>query len=600
MSMMSRAWPVRDLVPMPRRTPKPHLLRHRRTALVAGALVILALAGFAVWAARQNQASVDRVRTLTTISDAYQQARHAVAQEDLAARGYRLEPNHEQAEAFAQADASLSSALAVVRAQEPAGAGKVDQRVTADNRAAEAWFAQLQEAATANDYRRVVEIDDHHLQPLFLAMTAMLDRAGAEHHSLALASLRDSQRSERMVLAAVAVTIALGLLLLTSTSATMRYRERLERIRGREVERLKRAALIDNLTSLGNHRAFEEDLERALDDASVSGASLTLALLDLDGLKQINDLHGHQAGDECIRALAGVLANAGSTVGAYRIGGDEFALIVPGRRAVDTLYLIQHLQSNMARGNDRPASASSGVAEASAGLGRDALIRRADLALIQAKRSHRRCLLYNEALEPILAGPDAIAEQRHTDALATALARAVDAKDSYTHSHCETVSELCALIGQELGMPPDRVTKLRLAGLLHDVGKIGITDSILQKPGPLTEAEFSVMKTHTRLGYAIVTAAERPEEADWILHHHERIDGSGYPDGLAGDQIPIESRIILVADAFEAITADRPYRRHRSPEVALAELARCSGTQFDAGCVDALRRCVTGGLREAA
>jgi diguanylate cyclase (GGDEF)-like protein len=586
---------------MPRRTSHPQLLRHRRPALVAGALVILALAGFAVWAARQNQASVDRVRTLTTVSDAYQQARHAVAQEDLAARGYRLEPTHVQVEAFARAQLSLSTALAAVRVHEPSGNHDIDERVASDNLSVERWFSQLQAASTANDYARVVEIDDHHLQPLFVAMTAMLDRAGAEHHALALASLRDSQRSERMVLAAVAVTIALGVLLLTSTSATMRYRERLEGIRRREVERLKRAALIDNLTSLGNHRAFEEDLAQALDDAGVSGRPVTLALLDLDGLKQINDTNGHQAGDECIRTLAGVLAKAGPDVGAYRIGGDEFALIVPGRRSVDTLYLIQHLQATMATSSgDRPASASSGVAEAAVGLSRDALIRRADLALIQAKRSHRRCLLYNDALEPILTGPDAIAEQRHTDALATALARAVDAKDSYTHSHCETVSELCALIGQELGMSPDRVAKLRLAGLLHDVGKIGITDSILQKPGPLSDAEFAVMKTHTRLGHAIVTAAERPDEADWILHHHERMDGGGYPDGLVGDQIPIESRIILVADAFEAITADRPYRQHRSPEVALAELVRCSGTQFDATCVEAMRRCVVSELRDAA
>jgi HD-GYP domain-containing protein (c-di-GMP phosphodiesterase class II) len=162
------------------------------------------------------------------------------------------------------------------------------------------------------------------------------------------------------------------------------------------------------------------------------------------------------------------------------------------------------------------------------------------------------------------------------------------------------VSELCALIGQALGMSRDRIAQLRLAGLLHDVGKIGIIDSILQKPGPLTDDEYQVMKTHTRLGHAIVSAAERPDEADWILHHHERIDGGGYPDGLKGDQIPLESRIILVADAYEAITADRPYRAHRSPEVALAELERCAGTQFDAGCVEALRRCIAGEWREAA
>ena len=199
-------------------------------------------------------------------------------------------------------------------------------------------------------------------------------------------------------------------------------------------------------------------------------------------------------------------------------------------------------------------------------LGRDGLIRRADLALIQAKRSHRRCLLYNEALEPTLSTPDQVAEQRHTDALATALARAVDAKDAYTHSHCETVSELCGLIAQELGMDARQIGRLRLAGLLHDVGKIGITDTILQKPGPLTDDEFTIMKTHTRLGHAIVSAAERPIEAEWILHHHERVDGGGYPDGLAGRTDP-------------AGVADHPGRRrvrgdHRRPSLPHAPLGR--------------------------
>jgi diguanylate cyclase (GGDEF)-like protein len=586
---------------MPRRTFHPHLLAHRRLALFAGAAVILVLAGFAVWAGDRNQTSIDRVRRLTTLSDAYQQARHAVTQENLAARGYRVEPGHVQLEAFDRAKASLAAALAIVHANEAGGPTPVDQSVAADNIEIERLLAEMQVAYRQNDYALVVEIDDQQLEPEFESMTALLDLAATRHHALALSGLRDAQRSERMVLAAVAITIALGLLLLTSTSATMRYRQRLERVRLKEVDRLKRAALVDNLTTLGNHRAFEEDLELALDRAAQSSQPLSLALLDLDGLKQVNDQHGHQAGDECIRSLATVLAQAGPEIGAYRIGGDEFALIVPGRRAVDTLYLVQHLQSVLSTAScERPSSATGGAAEAAPEIGRDALIRRADLALIQAKRSHRRCLLYNDALEPILALPDVIAEQRHTDALATALARAVDAKDAYTHSHCETVSELCALIGQELGLDPVRIGKLRLAGLLHDVGKIGITDSILQKPAPLTDAEYEVMKTHTRLGHAIVSAAERPQEAEWILHHHERVDGSGYPDGLIGDQIPLESRIILVADAFEAITADRPYRAHRSPDIALAELRRCAGSQFDARCVEALRRCVEADQRQAA
>jgi HD-GYP domain-containing protein (c-di-GMP phosphodiesterase class II) len=171
----------------------------------------------------------------------------------------------------------------------------------------------------------------------------------------------------------------------------------------------------------------------------------------------------------------------------------------------------------------------------------------------------------------------------------------VDAKDSSTRSHCQTVSELCALVGAGLGLPPERIERLRLAGLLHDVGKIGIADAILQKPGALSADEFEVMMTHTSLGFSIVQGAGLEEEAGWILHHHERLDGMGYPDGLAGDAIPLESRIILCADAFEAMTSDRPYREAGGEAEAIAELERHAETQFDPLCVAALRRALQRG-----
>jgi putative nucleotidyltransferase with HDIG domain len=181
-------------------------------------------------------------------------------------------------------------------------------------------------------------------------------------------------------------------------------------------------------------------------------------------------------------------------------------------------------------------------------------------------------------------------EREHLDRLATALAKAVDAKDSYTRSHCQTVSQFCAAIAIELGHGPERVAKLRLAGLLHDVGKIGISDAILRKPSALTDEEFELMKAHTRLGYDIVRGAELAEEARWILYHHERLDGSGYPHGLRGDEVPLESRVILVSDAFEAMTAGRPYRAGCPERKAFEELDRHAGTQFDPLCVAALRR----------
>ncbi len=298
--------------------------------------------------------------------------------------------------------------------------------------------------------------------------------------------------------------------------------------------------------------------------------------------------------------LADALRTAtGEADGAYRIGGDEFALLLRGTRAIPALNLVQRMQGGLTRTpNGRRISASAGIAESTGSIDTDELIRRADLALINAKRNRRHGLIHSPTLEPSVASLRS--DRRETDVLASALARAVDAKDAYTHSHCETVSELCALIGHELGLEPDRVANLRTAGLLHDVGKIGIPDRILQKPQALTDEEFDVMKRHAQLGHEIVMAAERPIEAGWILHHHERIDGNGYPSGLAGEQIPLESRIILVADAFEAITADRPYRQHSSIEQALAELRRHAGSQFDPACVDALRRVIAGEATKAA
>jgi HD-GYP domain-containing protein (c-di-GMP phosphodiesterase class II) len=184
----------------------------------------------------------------------------------------------------------------------------------------------------------------------------------------------------------------------------------------------------------------------------------------------------------------------------------------------------------------------------------------------------------------------AAAEDEHHRTLAGALALAVDTKDASTRSHSQTVSTLCAVIETELGFQPDQVRQIRLAGLLHDVGKIGVPDAILQKPAKLNAEEYKQMKTHSVLGHDIVQAADMPIEARWVLHHHERIDGDGYPDGLAGEDIPLESRIIHVADAFEAMTSDRPYRVAPGEQFAVGELRRNADTQFDSDVVAALLR----------
>jgi diguanylate cyclase (GGDEF)-like protein len=351
----------------------------------------------------------------------------------------------------------------------------------------------------------------------------------------------------------------------------------------------------DSLTGLFNHRAFQESVEAALARARLDGTPVSLVMLDLVGLKETNDTRGHQAGDERLKLLAAKLAGLlRSNDSAYRVGGDEFAVMLPGVQAWDGYGVASRLQR--AFSGDRWASApavSIGVAEAEPGMSKDELIGRADAALLEAKRSHRKTVLYSVGLELQRDALDEGLPRVHTKTLATALARAVDAKDSYTRSHCETVAELCVTIASHLGLEAGRIEQLRLAGLLHDVGKIGVPDSILQKPSRLTDSEFETMKSHSRLGHSIVSGAGLEEEARWILHHHERPDGQGYPGRLSGDAIPLESRIILVADAFEAITSDRPYREAQRASAALDELQRHSGTQFDPECVAALERSLT-------
>jgi diguanylate cyclase (GGDEF)-like protein len=383
----------------------------------------------------------------------------------------------------------------------------------------------------------------------------------------------------------------LGLLLAGTTVLAMRFRRRLDDARRRELERLRTDAHTDSLTGALNHRAFHENLADALSDGS-DAEGVVLMMLDLDGLKAVNDRYGHQVGDEQLRLLAATAIGAVSYRDSlYRLGGDEFALVLRSLGTAEAIGLTETIHDSVPRDvSGLTVRFSAGVAQWEAEMTKDELVRRADLALIEAKRLNQTALVYSSSFEiAVVAEPDVL---RHVRVLANALARAVDTKDAYTNSHCETVAELCGVIGVELGFEEEHVFKLRLAGLLHDVGKIGVPDSILQKPGRLTYEEFETMKAHPVLGAHILSAAERHDEARWILAHHERPDGFGYPNGIT--DIPLEASIIAVADAFEAMISRRPYREPRAVDEALAELGRCAGSQFDERCVAALTRVLRG------
>jgi diguanylate cyclase (GGDEF)-like protein len=378
-----------------------------------------------------------------------------------------------------------------------------------------------------------------------------------------------------------------------------RHRRRVERHHQRRVDQLSAQARTDTLTRLGNRRAFEDDLGITIANRAETAQHFTLMAIDLDELKRINDRNGHPAGDAQIRKVADCLREVvGAEGSVYRTGGDEFMVILPGRRNWHGLNLAAKIdQVTRARTGGR--AVSIGLTESINTEGRHLLMNQADIALYEAKRTRLSAVAYHPGLSPAVDADRDDLPSHEQRALAAALARAVDAKDAGTRSHSETVAQLCVAIGERLQIEPTGLERLRLAGLLHDVGKIGVADAILQKPEALAPDELSAMTEHVEIGHAILLAAELPIEAHWVLHHHERIDGGGYPAGLTAASIPVEARIIAVADAFEAMTGTRPYRDAISVDEAIVELQANSGTQFDARCVDALVDVVNEAATEA-
>jgi len=356
--------------------------------------------------------------------------------------------------------------------------------------------------------------------------------------------------------------------------------------------RAMRLALTDPLTGLGNHRHFHECLERELRHAHERRLSLTLCLVDVDDFKRINDRFGHPAGDRVLSQLAARLRQTGE---AFRLGGDEFALLLPGYDENDALTAATSVVDRIsALQLDQLGSVTVSVGLATSpahAADRDELIRLADSALYWAKeygknrvRAYRPDVIELAELKRLASGPDRAARFR----AAASLARAVDARDVYTGSHSQRVADLAARTARRLGLPEEEVELTRLAASLHDLGKLAIPEEILRKPGPLTDPERMVLERHPQIGFRMLESLGVDPVADWVLHHHERWDGSGYPDGLPGDEIPLGARIIFVADAYDAMTSERVYRRRVDPEQAIAELRRCAGSQFDPGIVNAL------------
>jgi diguanylate cyclase (GGDEF)-like protein len=366
----------------------------------------------------------------------------------------------------------------------------------------------------------------------------------------------------------------------------------------RLIWRLSDAAVTDALTGLMNRRGFQDLIETELERARRSAQPLSLVIGDLDRFKALNDNFGHAAGDRALQQLALILDTAKRRIDtAARIGGEEFAVVLPDSDEHAAYILAERMRREVRETfiyEPFELTISLGVATFPPhGTSVETLLARADEALYAAKALGRdRTVVYREDLGRNVAeatGEPAPHTDRHS-ATVLALADVIDARDRGTAQHSQTVGRYAAAIARELGLPESIVERVRFSGVVHDVGKIGIPDAILRKPGWLSAEDWIEMRRHPEIGASILSGANLTDVSEWVRAHHERPDGTGYPHGISGREIPLEARILAVADAYEAMRSDRVYRAALSEEEARAELARCAGTQFDRRVVEAFLR----------
>ncbi|MGQ9572044.1 MAG: HD domain-containing phosphohydrolase [Dehalococcoidia bacterium] len=408
-----------------------------------------------------------------------------------------------------------------------------------------------------------------------------LDRKGPAHHVLEV----ELAKTPTPTADDIQLVHALGMEIGIALERVQRYEEARE-----QADR-------DFVTGLYNHRALQAELERALKAASRRGEPLTVVAMDIDNFKLFNDTYGHSAGDQILKLIAGHLAKLCQDGGlAGRFGNDDFLVILPNSDRKAAFAFARSIQGWLSGkyfqgsgGGRVPIAVSCGVAVfPEDGQKRHELLAVADANLYESKRLGGK----------IVGRPENHEEKAELRKLGTfgmleSLVTSIDNKDHYTKAHSENVTDYAVLLAQELGFSEQVQKTLRIAGLLHDAGKICIPDRILKKPGPLTPAEYEIVKHHVVIAEHLLVDLPNVEQVrEAALHHHERFDGTGYPKGLKGEEIPLLGRIMAVADAFSAMILDRPYRKRRTVREALAELQARAGTQLDPELVEAFVRAV--------
>ena len=366
-----------------------------------------------------------------------------------------------------------------------------------------------------------------------------------------------------------------------------------ERVK-KQNEELRRMATRDGLTGVFNRRSFQVQFASLFEDSTRTGKPLSLIMVDIDHFKSVNDKHGHAKGDAVLQQVAQfLLEGAGPSDVVARYGGEEFCILLPDSTASAAFQVAEQIRANLS--NDQIAgldiTASFGVCGTETTCDNELqLAHFADEALYFSKRNGRDRVSNYSQIAALIESPDATEYKTRPsipNEAVSALISALHFRDPLTAQHSRRVSALCveALAG---AIDQHDLKVLEVAALLHDIGKIGVPDSILLKPGPLNDEERQLMDTHDRIGIAILESSFKHEEIAAIVRaHHAHFDGSGARCGaMRGAEIPLRARILSIADAYDAMTDDRPYRNAMSRDLAIAELKRCAGTQFDPILVD--------------
>jgi diguanylate cyclase (GGDEF)-like protein len=333
--------------------------------------------------------------------------------------------------------------------------------------------------------------------------------------------------------------------------------------------RLREMAELDSLTKLYNRNFFMEKLDR-YEGKEIE--NFTLLLIDIDGLKLVNDTLGHLCGDSIIIGVAEILNFIFGEYGfVSRVGGDEFGIVLIGYSPDEVERLLEKMTKTIDEHNERrdliKISVSSGYAcQRNGRIRTNSMFQEADNNMYQNKL---------------------LKETSNRNSLVKALMKTLEVKDYITEGHADRLEALSLEMAKALKLPQHQVDRIKLLAKFHDIGKVGIPDGILTKPSNLSSEEWVIMKSHSGIGKRIAEVSpELRDISNLIYHHHERFDGAGYPMGLSGQDIPIECRILSIVDTFDAMTNDRPYRKAQSAENAVAEIVRCAGTQFDSHLAD--------------